>query len=288
MGVAWLRSAARARFLVLSPKVRRSVLRAAGRRAPWDPGFDFTPPAVGPDLVTGPPDFVGVGVQRAGTTWWFSLIEQHPQLYSHPGLHKERHFFARFSVDTFDEGHVAQYHGWFPRPPGRRTGEWTPDYVAWPWAPPFLRRAAPDARLLVLLRDPVERYRSGLAHVVDVGDRIGPVSAADAFTRGLYAAQLERLELVYPPTQILVLQFERCRDDPSTQLARTFSFLGVSDDFQPAAVDDPVSASARKPALDDQEHSWLVELYTDDVRRLVQRHPEIDLKLWPNFAFLAG
>ena len=53
---------------------------------------------------------------------------------------------------------------WFPRPSGSLTGEWTPDYIQCSWVPALLAQAAPGTRLLVLLRDPVERFRSGLAH----------------------------------------------------------------------------------------------------------------------------
>src|SRR6266516_2935809 len=144
----------RDRFLALPPRTRRVVLRAFGRRAPWDPGFDFHAPDCPPGLKTGPPSFVGVGVQKAGTTWWFSLIERHPGVYAHPGFHKERHFFSQFWARDFSDADVAEYHRWFPRPPGMLTGEWTPDYASAHWVAPMLHAAAPEAKLLLMLRDP--------------------------------------------------------------------------------------------------------------------------------------
>ena len=72
-------------FLHLPPGVRRRVLHGMGRYAPWEAGFDFTPPPVGPGEETGPPDFVGIGVQKAGTTWWFELVLTHPDVSTPPG-----------------------------------------------------------------------------------------------------------------------------------------------------------------------------------------------------------
>ena len=57
---------------------------------------------------------------------------------------------------------VERYHRNFPRPAGGVTGEWTPRYMYDHWSLRLLRRAAPEARILVILRDPIERYRSAL------------------------------------------------------------------------------------------------------------------------------
>ena len=106
-----------------------------------------------------------------------------------------------------------------PTSPGRRAslaGEWTPGYMLDPWTPPLLRRAAPDARLLVLLRDPVERFRSGRT-LAENRLTVGASARAAAnagFQRGIYADQLLRLWRAFPREQVLVLQFERCVREP--------------------------------------------------------------------------
>ncbi len=184
-----LRDEAKKGFLRLPPGMRRGLLHALGRYAPWEEGFDFTPPRPAPGEVAGPPDFVGIGVQKAGTTWWYDLIVSHPRVSAHPGLHKERHYLDRFGAVPFSAADVAGYHGWFPRPPGTVTGEWTPDYFSYPWVPPLLRRAAPQARLLLLLRDPVDRFRSGLGHLERLGLPRDAPAVADAVERGFYAAR---------------------------------------------------------------------------------------------------
>ena len=68
-------------FARFPPAARRSILHALGKYAPWEDGFDATAPELGPNEVTGPPDFVGIGAQKAGTTWWFDAICAHPDVY---------------------------------------------------------------------------------------------------------------------------------------------------------------------------------------------------------------
>jgi hypothetical protein len=161
-------------------------------------------PECPPGWRTGPPDFVIFGAQKSGTTWWFRLIEQHPGVLQPPDQRPELHFFDRLWGEWPDAETIARYHRYFPRPEGKLIGEKTPEYLSCPWAPPMIKEAAPDARAIVLLRDPVERYVSGLSHhergglVNDdeglgraFGDRMRVVT--DAITRGQYATQLEWL-----------------------------------------------------------------------------------------------
>ena len=96
-----------------------------------------------------PPDFVGIGAQRSGTSWWHGLIETHPHVHALGWPFKELHFF-----DERRDADARAYHELFRRPRGRLAGEWTPRYMYDAHTPALLRRAAPDARLLVMLRDP--------------------------------------------------------------------------------------------------------------------------------------
>src|SRR5437660_746473 len=54
------------------------------------------PPVLSRHWTAGPPDWVGVGVQRAGTSWWQSLLEAHPDVHGRGWPDKELHFFDRF------------------------------------------------------------------------------------------------------------------------------------------------------------------------------------------------
>jgi hypothetical protein len=268
------------------PRVARdAVRRRLGPFAPWEAGFSPVSPHPAAGERAGPPDFVGIGAQKAGTTWWYGLITAHPDVFHPPSLHKERHFFARFATQSFGPEQVQQYHGWFPRPEGKRTGEWTPDYLTQPWVAALLEQAAPDARLLVILRDPVERLVSGLAH-----DPMLPAShtgsvMSDAVGRGLYASALRRWSKPREAGRLLVLQYERCVAEPAAELSRTYRFLGIDDTYRPAALAGAHTPTTRaRPVLDDDARRRLVRLYADDVAELCAMVPELDIGLWPNFA----
>lgn len=270
-------------FARLPPAVRRSVLHSFGKYAPWEDGFDPTPPKAGQGEIVGPPDFVGIGAQKAGTTWWFDAICAHPDVFSRPDMHKERHFFGRYAVRPFGPTDCSLYQGWFPRPPHSLTGEWTPDYIHYPWIPALLAQAAPRARLLVMLRDPVERFSSGLAHQRRDRGRLATDGYEDAFARGLYHHELGRWSEQFPQEQILVLQYEECIADPRTQLARTYRFLGL-DPFVHENLTKRVNATADVFDLAGDVRRRLIQLYEPDVRALSRRFPDLDLRLWPNFS----
>ena len=281
-GQRGLRHVAAPVFAKLPPIARRSILHAFGKYAPWEDGFNPTPPQAGRDEITGPPDFVGIGVQKAGTTWWFDAIGAHPGVYSRPDIHKERHFFGRYAVRSFGPVECSLYHDWFPRPSGLLTGEWTPDYIHCHWVPALLAKAAPQTRLLALLRDPVERFRSGLAHQRRDRGRLTVEAYQDAVARGLYHDGLLRWTAYFPPEQILLLQYERCLADPAGELDRTYAFLGL-DPFVHEGIGRRINTTARSIDLEADVRRRLVDLYEPDVRALSREFPSLDLRLWPNF-----
>jgi Sulfotransferase family len=249
-----------------------------------------TPPVCPPGWQTGPPDFVGVGGQRCGTTRWFDLLASHPEVVP-PVAAKELHYFDRFYAGGFTPADAAGYHDYFPSDGEHKLGEWTPIYMAAPWIPRLLAAAAPDARLLVLLRDPVERYLSGLQHDTRLarenGLPLSQLAPLEAFVRGFYHAQLTRLLAHFDRSQILVLQYERCTREPLGELRRTFEFLGLRDtEFVPDLEAHP-NRQPSKPTLDPDTRAAYVRGYREDVLNLVSDFPEIDVRLWPNFADLA-
>lgn len=234
---------------------------------------------------TGPPDYVGVGCAQSGTRWWHRLLRGHPAVAPLPATPAEIHFFDDLFETGLDADAIARYHAFFGRPDGDTiAGEWTPSYMLDAWGPPLLREAAPDARLLVLLRDPVECFRDGLTPEERPGDHSPTVRAAAnaLFSRGLYAAQLERLWRAFPAEQVLVLQYERCLAEPRAQLERTFAFLGL--DPAPAATLDLVARdndpTAGGGSLEPSQEAMLVRRYAAENERLAQRLPGFDLSLW--------
>lgn len=273
---------------------RRRLVLGARKREPAEPlavgrAVDLppSPPVRSPGQQVGPPDFIGVGVQRCGTTRWFDLIAAHPEVRTASGA-KELHYFDRFFTGGCTPAQISGYHEYFPRVPGCKTGEWTPMYASAPWIPPLLAAAAPEARLLVLLRDPVERYLSGLQLDAELARRANvPLSRHAPFEqllRGFYDTQMNVLLRHFERSRVLLLQYERCTLEPREQLRRTFEFIGVEDTgFLPDLGARP-QHQPDKPTLDGHTRQAYVELYEAEVARLAEAHPEIDLSLWPNFA----
>jgi sulfotransferase family protein len=240
------------------------------------------PPECPPGWTTGPPDFVGVGAESAGTTWWYSLLARHPGVHS--ASSKELHFFRSFWKGGFSDADITSYHRQFPRPPGQITGEWTVRYMYDPWIPRLLAAAAPEAKILVLLRDPVDRYRSAIVRRSHRRkDRIGPTVVTEALARSLYVHQLQRLFHHFARDQVLVLQYERCRVDHRAQLRRTHEFLGLQPaDFVPAGALDRQNPAPVDLELSPETKEDLVVALGPDVQMLAGLVPEIDLSLWPS------
>ncbi len=286
-----LKSSANAILGLVAPRTRVALVRRLYGYMPWERAFDPTPPPPGQGEIPGPPNFVGIGAQKAGTTWWHHLIESHPEVYTRPKVPKELHYVSRFGTRALAATDRARYEGWFARPPGTIAGEWTPDYFYCGWAASRLKAVAPDARLLLILRDPVDRLHSGLTHRPVQAKPNAHVSEATAaaVNRSFYDRQLELWLSYFPRDQILVLQYEQCASDPSTQLGATYRFLGIDDSYRPPDLEARVGYTRReKVPLDDEARKVLVEIFTPDVIALAKRLPELDLSLWPNFADLGS
>ncbi|MFO1540280.1 MAG: sulfotransferase family protein [Chloroflexota bacterium] len=277
----------------LEARLRREVVRAARawhrHRGPA-PAGPPPPPDCPPGWRTGPPDFIGIGAQKAGTTWWHALIDAHPDVQGRPGQPKELHAFDTAWERGWSDADSARYARYFPRPEGGVAGEWTPGYVIDFWTPACIARAAPDARILLLLRDPVERFRSGLTHTDDATTAtLSHRDAAGAFQRGLYAQQLRRVLDAIPRERLLVLQHEACRADPAAALARTYAFLGLRPHLLPesAFAREMNPTTGRKADLAPGLLAALRDAYAIDLAELRALVPELDLTLWPT-AVAAG
>jgi hypothetical protein len=256
------------------------------------------PPECPPGWTVGAPDFVIVGAEKSGTSRWLRILRNHPDVHIATGG-REIHFWDDFMTRWPTQQDIERYHSYFPRPPGARTGEKTPQYMSLWWAPRLLAMAAPDAAIVVMVRDPVERYVSGRTQL----EKYRPADASRqklreferravelSMHRGQYALQLDWLRLAFPPERILVLQHEACIADTQGQLDRTLAHIGLPAWTVPFEVaDEPVNAAwLAKVPLEDERRALLRDLYRPEVARLKAMVPDLDLSLWPNYADLAG
>lgn len=206
------------------------------------------------------PDFVIVGAQKAGTSSLFAALTSHHAISS--SLRKEVHYFD-LRTDTHP---LSWYKGHFlpafARPGGSIVGEASPSYMFFPDCADAIARACPDARILIVLRDPVSRAishyhhnRRHLPHLESQTDpeaaifaeteRAGPILAdlvnathADRaraarfayLTRGHYAEQIERFHTALGRDRVMVIDTQDLANAPENGLsARLTGFLGVAD-----------------------------------------------------------
>jgi hypothetical protein len=201
------------------------------------------------------PDFFVAGAPKAGTTALHAALARHPYLYLSPV--KEPKFFltdgpppARGGpgdLRTYRE-HVwrrDEYEALFDAAPaGQLRGESTPFYLYRHDAQRRIRDLIPDARLIVILRDPVERAHSNWTHLWSAGlDPVGDFVQACAEEErriaagwadfwhyqalGRYGEQLERLYTVFPRDQVLAFRYRALIEQPAIVLDRICAFLRV-------------------------------------------------------------
>jgi hypothetical protein len=237
------------------------------------------PPRCPEGWEIGPPTFVGIGVQKAGTSWWHRNIASHPEVSALS--RKEVQYFEHGWNVEVDEQYIVEYHKYFPRHEGIVTGEWSPRYMLDPWTAERLHKVAPEARLLVLLRDPMEVLVSGMRMAMKNFESPHPRVLTECIERGRFAKQLNRVARYYERTQILVLQFERCVQSPEAEYARTLEFIGVDSSFVPTDLRKPENQGRYpKLTLPSDIMDLALETYRADVAQLRSDWPEIDLDLW--------
>ena len=192
------------------------------------------------------PNFFLVGAAKAGTTSAYAYLSQHPQVFF-PRI-KEPHFFTqvslsgkqRFFVEAITDRTV--YLRLFRGARGFSVvGDASPSYLWHPDVPRRIRARVPDAKIAIILRDPVERAHSH--YLMDYREGVEDLSFYDALVRdmnrrekgwgvsslyfelGQYARQVRRYFQTFPPNQIRILFFEDFRRDVKLGLRRLATFL---------------------------------------------------------------
>jgi Sulfotransferase domain len=200
------------------------------------------------------PNFIIVGAMRSGTTTLFTYLSRHPDVFMPP--QKELHYFDVH----YGEG-IGWYERWFDV--GHDVcarGEASQTYMYDPASVERISLDLPSARLIAILRDPVDRAyshywmnrsrgREDLSFeeaLVAESTRIGRPDGLDKFVysyadRGRYVVQLERLSVTYPRDRLLVLLFDDLVADPDGTAATLYRFLEV-DPFQPLHADRRANA----------------------------------------------
>jgi len=251
-----------------------------------------------------PPDWVGVGAPKSGTSWWYQLLLEHPQIVSHRvrligPKNKELQYFLHFQHRNMNAAALDLYCQAFAAPPGAVCGEFSTQYLLYPTLLEQLAAAAPAAKILVILRNPIDRFLSHWNHLttkrgqrlfgnIRAPQRYGLITISfytEAMLHSFCGSGMARLLRYFDREQVLVLQFERMVRQPEVELARTYCFLGVDERFRARGYGQPVNQGQYViPKPDVKERARLAAYLRSDVEHLVSLCPEIDLSLWPDFA----
>jgi hypothetical protein len=244
------------------------------------------------------PDFIVIGGQRCGTTSFYNQVTRHPCVAR--AFRKEVHFF--------DQGYgrgAGWYRSNFPLRLERRiaghlrggvslTGEASPYYIFHPHAPRRAALTVPRAKIIALVRNPVDRAHSHYHHERRLGAETLPFPEAleaeagrlegeeermlqdetyvsynhqhfSYLARGRYADQLSRWLSVFPRPQMLILSSEDFYSDPASVVSRALEFLGLPG-WQPAG--NRRDNEGRYSGMDSGLRRELAQRFAPENRRL--------------------
>lgn len=214
------------------------------------------------------PDFLILGTQKGGTTSLYNYLIEHPNIAA--ARRKEVHFFDQY----FKKG-VPWYRSHFPTSIQKYctqrihrqafiTGEGSPEYLFYPHTAEKAAELLPKAKLIALLRNPVERAYSQYRHnlrwgheklsfedaialeeertkegreraLQDVNYHNFSFQRASYLARGIYVDQLERWMSLFPREQILLIRSEDFYTDPGAIYKKVLTFLDV-DTIEPKSL----------------------------------------------------
>ncbi len=205
------------------------------------------------------PAWVIIGAPRAGTSSLYEWLSSHPQVI--PAFRKETHF-----LDDNHQRGPNYYRANFPLQSelsrdidgSMTTGEATPNYLVHPLVPRRFAQLIPNAKVIVMLRDPVDRAHSAwrlkrmwggeeessFAKAIEleatrVQRDLDRLAAGEVFkplalnrwgykTKGLYAEQLERWFEFVPRENFLVIRSEDMYEHPGPTFTGVCEFIGIA------------------------------------------------------------
>jgi hypothetical protein len=207
------------------------------------------------------PNFFLVGASRSGTTSLWHYLKQHPDVFlpSHPYPKEPSYFCDLAPIWGRPYRDLASYLAGYEAASGQAAiGDASTTYLPSPESPGRIHARYPDARIIILLRNPADRAHSLYALLCQLGfEWITPFEralAAEAersadvrfkrdnpfwyyaylyFETGLYAAQIERYLQTFPPAQVKILVWETLARRPRETAQEVYRFLGIDPTFVP-------------------------------------------------------
>lgn len=223
------------------------------------------------------PEFIIAGASKTGSTWLVRCFDEHPEVFA-PLITPE--YFST----NFDKGQ-AWYESLYANPGDAKVlVDKSTSYIVDPQAPARMHAAVPDAHLIFMLRDPIERaishynmwLRGGRC-----GDNIDDVLVPghELVDEGLYFTQISRFLDYYPKEQVTILFYDDLKADAKAFARKVFTLIGVDADFVPEMIDKRFHQTKTRPRFQGpyvaavktvrwiNKRSRLIEKIIDGLRR---------------------
>ena len=250
------------------------------------------------------PNFLVVGAQRSGTSWLYSTLKRHPELWLPPI--KEIHHFDNelkgrswadpkrwrrafgthwgmldvwmlkyFLGDNSDDWYASLFHQ--AQLQGRIAGEITPAYATLSKdAFARIRQLNRDVRIVFVMRDPVQRAwsavtRRHLPGSLTLEKALAILRRPNHMARSAYTETISRLESVFPSSQLHFCFFDDLREYPERFVADILSFLAVNENQATEIVLPPTTRSARARPMPPQLQREMAKQFLPMIRELCDR-----------------
>lgn len=228
-----------------------------------------------------------IGVQKAGTTTLDDWLSQHPEIYCYESL-KDIHLFARFS--SIEEMNVRLKKEPIPYKGQPVVLQSAVNYIYYPSMPESIAAYVPNAKLIAVLRNPVDRAVSSYTYFQKMLRETRPMKEAllytptmetPAFTKdnsdftyiehGFYAHQIQQVLRHFKREQLLILDYAELAGNADALLHKIFSFLEISTAFKPDLSPKNVTGAVRNQYLQDKMinkgklRKWIVDHIVDPI-----------------------
>lgn len=239
-----------------------------------------------------------VGAQRSGSTYLYHVLSTHPQVLMARPARPEPKFFLDGERYALGRQHYEQTYFSAPPPGTRYFGEKSTSYIESPTAARRIQSFYPDARILMILRDPVERawsnFRFSVEHGLDQLDfeaalaaepeRLRDATFATSVNpyayrwRGHYFDFIEDYSRLFNRDQICILIFEEIVGNVA-ETQNLYRWLGVDDTVVPASLGEVFNATRTRCEMPPAARASLIRGYEKSLERL-ENHVGHRIEAW--------
>ncbi|MFM2641229.1 sulfotransferase [Vibrio chagasii] len=236
--------------------------------------------------------FFIVGAQRSSTTWLYKMLNQHPEVKMAEPVRPEPKYFLSKNFDNKKENYIKNYF-YDTKPCITACGEKSTSYIEYELAAKRISSMFPDAKIIMMLRNPIKRAISNYQFSFNNGLETRSISEAilgkkpspklnspistdpfDYLNRGLYQNYIDMYEKYFSRSNILLLSTENITNNVEI-LQKAYKFLGVNDQFFPSEFNDYENASQEKINVPKEVIEYL-ENYYKKTNEYLSQHPSFN------------